>query len=221
MKKLLYITVNSKPENMSTSKTVGRTFVNKFLIKNHDYKLEELDLYNEDIPEINHKVFTGRAETTSGAQYNELSPQDKKDVDRINQLCDQFLSADIYVIAAPMWSLSFPSRLKRYADCIILNNKTIKISQEEVKGLLDDKERKMVYIQSSGGVFPKLFNGMFNHGIDYLHDIFKFLGIKTFEKILVQGIDDSDVGKEKAMSKAYEDMEDIIDKLSEKTLLKG
>lgn len=221
MKKLLYITVNSKPEHISTSKTAGRAFVNRFLSKNPDYTLEQLDLYNEDIPEINHKVFTGRAETTSGHQYNELSPQDKKDVDRINELCDQFLSADIYVIAAPMWSLSFPSRLKRYTDCIILNNKTIKISEEEIKGLLDDKERKMVYIQSSGGVFPKIFNGMFNHGIDYLQDLFKFLGIKTFEKVLVQGIDDSDVGREEAMKKAYKDMEEVIDKLSEKTLLKG
>ncbi|NLJ96409.1 MAG: FMN-dependent NADH-azoreductase, partial [Clostridiales bacterium] len=30
MKKLLYITVNSKPEELSSSKTVGRTFVNEF-----------------------------------------------------------------------------------------------------------------------------------------------------------------------------------------------
>lgn len=46
MKKLLYITANSKPEELSASKTVGRAFVNKFIEKYTDFKLEELDLYS-------------------------------------------------------------------------------------------------------------------------------------------------------------------------------
>ena len=39
MKKLLYITVNSKPEEMSSSRTVGRAFVNKFLAIHNDFKV--------------------------------------------------------------------------------------------------------------------------------------------------------------------------------------
>ncbi|MCY6483038.1 NAD(P)H-dependent oxidoreductase [Clostridium aestuarii] len=220
MKKLLYIPVNSKPEEMSTSKMVGREFVNRFIAKNQDYVVEELDLYNEDIPEINHRIFKCRAETVSGAEYDALSENDKRAVDRINQLCDQFLSADTYVIAAPMWSVSFPSRLKRYIDCIILNNKVIKISKDEVKGLLDDKERDMVYIQSSGGVYPKFLGGKFNHGVDYFHDIFKFLGVNKFEKILVQGVDMQDVGREEAISRAYKYVDAVVEKFSKEPLLK-
>lgn len=219
MKRLLYITVNSKPEEMSTSKTVGRDFVNRFISKNPDCIVEELDLYNEDIPEINHVIFSGRAEPVSGAQYDALSEQDKKSVDRINFLCDQFLNADTYVIAAPMWSVSYPSRLKRYLDCIILNNKVISITPDDVMGLLDDKERDMVYIQSSGGVYPKIFNGKFNHGVDYLHDIFKFLGISRFEKILVQGVDDPSIGKGEAINKVSDNIDNVVNKLSDKTLL--
>ncbi|MCY6353831.1 FMN-dependent NADH-azoreductase [Clostridium sp. ZS2-4] len=219
MKKLLYIPVNSKPEEMSTSKTVGREFVNRFLAENEGYVVEELDLYNEDIPEVNHIIFKSRAETVSGAEYDVLSEQDKRVVDRVNALCNQFLSADTYVIAAPMWSVSFPARLKRYVDCIILNNKVIKISSEEVKGLLNNKERNMIYIQSSGGVYPKLLSGKFNHGVDYFHDIFKFLGISKFEKILVQGVDMQDVGREEALRRAYEDIDKVVEKLSRETLL--
>ena len=33
MKKLLYISINSKPEELSASKTVARKFINKFLQK--------------------------------------------------------------------------------------------------------------------------------------------------------------------------------------------
>jgi FMN-dependent NADH-azoreductase len=214
MKKLLYITANSKPEHLSTSKTVGREFVNRFLEKNPDYGVEELNLYSEHIPEVNHRIFTHRGEPASGEQYNNLSREDKKEVDRINQLCDQFLKADVYVVAAPMWSISFPSILKRYVDCVVIKDRTIKISQEEVVGLLGDKTRNMVYIQSSGGVYPKLLNWKINHGVDYFHDLFKFLGVDKFEKVLVQGTGDEDVGIENAKVKAFSEVDDVIEKFS-------
>ena len=51
-KKLLYISVNSKSEELSSSKTVARRFINKFLEKNKDFKVEELDLYKEHIPRL-------------------------------------------------------------------------------------------------------------------------------------------------------------------------
>lgn len=219
MKKLLYITANSKPECMSTSKTVGRDFVNRFLTKNTDYVVEELDLYSENIPEVNYKIFTGRAELVSGPQYDALSENDKNSVNRINDLCNQFLSADTYVIAAPMWNVSYPAILKRYIDCIIINDRVISVSQEDVRGILDDKERNMVYIQSSGGVYPKIFGGKFNHGVDYFHDIFKFLGINRFEKILVEGVDTTDVGKDQAIKNANEDIDNVIKKISKQPIM--
>lgn len=46
MKKLLYIIVNLKLEEMLVSKKVGRVFVNRFLELYNDFKLEELDFYN-------------------------------------------------------------------------------------------------------------------------------------------------------------------------------
>lgn len=220
MKKLLYISVNSKPEELSTSKTVGREFVNRFLQKNDDYELMELDLYNEFIPEINYKFFKSRAELVTGSEYEALTHRERKEVDRINQLCDQFLSADTYVIAAPMWSIMFPARLKRYFDCIIQHNKVIKVEPEkEVRGLLDDKERNMVYIQSSGGDYPVFLAGKYNHGVNYCHDIFKFLGINKFEKIMVEGVDEPDIGKEMAIKKAYKEMDSVINKISRQLVL--
>ena len=51
-KKLLYISVNSKPEELSSSKTVARKFINTFLERYSDFKVEELDLYKEHIPRL-------------------------------------------------------------------------------------------------------------------------------------------------------------------------
>ena len=203
--------VNSKPQDLSTSKKAGRAFIDKYKQKNPNDIIEELDLYTSDIPDINYKIFTSRATPVTGESYNNLCDEDKQKVDKINALCDQFLNADKYVIAAPMWSVMFPSILKRYLDCIIINGKAIFISENEVKGLLDNKERKMAYIQSSGGVYPKIISAKFNHGVNYIHDIFKFLGVKQFEKVMVEGVDMSTIGEEKALAKALKDIDYIID----------
>ena len=61
MEKILYITVDTKPENESVSKTIGREFVNKLLGKDSKYKLEELDLYTSNIPEMSSEFVTDEA----------------------------------------------------------------------------------------------------------------------------------------------------------------
>ncbi len=210
MAKLLYITANTKPEDLSSSKTVGRYFIQQYLAYNPEDTVEELDLYDGSIPMPNYKVFNSRAKVVQGDAYNSLSEEDKQIADRITGLSDQFLAADKYVFAAPMWSILFPSKLKTYLDCIILDGKLITISPKKVQGLLNDRKRKMVYIQSSGGDYPILFNTTFNHGIRYLQDIFKFLGIKDFDKVLVEGTDMPNIGRDKAIQMAKEEIDNMI-----------
>jgi FMN-dependent NADH-azoreductase len=199
---------------MSTSKTVGREFVNRFLVKNPDYILLENDICNEYIPELHYKYYKDRAELVSGEDYDKLSTEEQQAVDRIKELSDQFVSADAYVIAAPMWSAFFPARLITYIDCVIQKDRVLKINDKEVKGLLDDKKRTAVYIQSSGGIFPKILSGKINHGTNYLEDIFKFIGIKDFHKLMVAGTGKDKLGIEGAEEKAFEEMDKIVEKMS-------
>lgn len=204
---------SSKPEEMSVSKKQGRDFVNRFVARFPDYTVEELDLYAEDLPEPSYRYFKGRCELVSGPEYDALSAQEKEAVDRINALCTQFQAADCYVFASPMWSLNIPSRLKQYLDCILLNQRVICIDEKQVQGLLSDKPREMVYIQSSGGVYPKLVDFKFNYGVNYVHDLFRHLGIAHFYKIFIQGTDMEDVGPEEAVCHAQEDMDDVLEKI--------
>lgn len=101
-KKLLYISVNSKPEHLSSCKTVARTFINKFLEKNKDFKVEEIDLYKDHIPRLEYQYFEDRNCIIKEEAAKKLPKKDQDEIKIIRDLCQQFKSADMYVIAAPM-----------------------------------------------------------------------------------------------------------------------
>lgn len=208
--KLLYISCNPKPEEQSVCKTTARRFIDKCLDAKPNLCVEEMDLYNENIPEVSFDVFTHRATVKHPSPYEEIPPESQQKIDRLNFLCEQFLSADRYVIAAPMWSLMFPGRLKNYLDCIIQNHKVIEINDKCVKGLLDDIDRRMLYVQSSGGNYTGFITSRFDYGTDYLQMMFKFLGIKTFKSLPVEGTGTANQSVAKAIIRAEEEMQILI-----------
>lgn len=212
MKKLLYITANSKPENDSASRKVSRCFVNEFLNTHPEYDLVELDLYKTHVPTITHNLFPSRAQLCSEDYFSSLSKTEKTDYKIIKQLCDQFLECDVYVVAAPMWSLFFPSVLKSYFDCVIQVDRTVKISPEEIGGLMNDIDRKFIYIQSSGGKYSNVLTSRFNYGVHYLHDLTKFLGIKKYETLLVENTGFTKESEEAAIDKAIKKIPKIANK---------
>lgn len=213
MKKLLYISVNSKPEDMSACKTVARAFINKFLEKNKDFEVEEVDLYKEHIPRLEYQYFENRNCVVNESDAKKLNDKDQKEIQKIRELCDQFISANVYVIAAPMWTLSFPAPLKEYIDCIMQNEKTIKFEGKKIEPLLNDKPRTMVYIQSSGANIPWMLRPIMNKGLNYVEDVIKFMGIKKFEELLVDGTGFTEDEKIEAINKAIDEIDDVIDSM--------
>lgn len=214
MNKLLYITVNSKPEILSSSKTVGRALVNRFIEKYPDFIVEELDLYKEHIPRLEYQYFESRNCIVNKEAAANLPEKEQKEVQKITELCDQFISADVYVIAAPMWSLSFPAPLKEYVDCIVQSKKTIFFPEkgDKPQGLLNDKPRSVIYIQSSGANIPWMVRPILNKGLDYIEDIMKSMGISNFEKLLVDGTGTTEEERQTAIEKAKEKIDSIIQK---------
>ena len=214
-KRLLYIVANSKPLEYSTSQQVGQLFLNAFLQKHPEYQVETLNLFNIDLPQPNHRHFISRAEIVSGSDFEALSEDDQQTVHHMLDLCQTFKSADRYVIVAPMWTLSFPYKLKQYLDCIILHGQTISISEKGVVGLLQEKPRKALYIQASADMFP--FNTMtipiiktrVNHGVTYVYDVFRFLGIKCIDPLLVQGTEVDATGDKQAITMSAKQIKQV------------
>lgn len=214
-KKLLYISVNSKPENLSSSKMVARKFINKFLERNGDFKVEEVDLYKEHIPRLEYQYFKDRNCVITEEDAKKLPEKDQKEIRKIRNLCDQFISAQMYVIAAPMWSLSFPAPLKEYIDCIVQEEKTISFEKgKKPKGLLDDKERAVVYIQSSGGNIPWILDPIMDKGENYVAQIMKAMGIKNVQELKVDATGTTEEERENAIRDAEEKIDSILDRIN-------
>ena len=111
----------------------------------------------------------------------------------------------MYVIAAPMWSLSFPAPLKEYIDCIVQEEKTISFEKgKKPKGLLDDKERAVVYIQSSGGNIPWILDPIMDKGENYVAQIMKAMGIKNVQELKVDATGTTEEERENAIRDAEE-----------------
>ena len=213
MKKLLYITVNSKPEEMSSSKTVGRKLVNSILNNHPSMIMEEVDLYIEHIPRLKYIYFESRSAIVNEEALSKLTKEEQEEVKQIIKLCDQFIAADIYVLAAPMWSLSYPAPLKEYIDCIIQANKTIAFENQKPYGLLNDKKRTFIYVQASGANIPWIIRPALNKGLNYVQDIMKFIGISKFEELLVDGTGTTELERLEAIEKAEAKIDILVEQI--------
>lgn len=212
-KKLLYIIANSKPEKLSSSKTVARLFIQKFIEKNPDFEVEQVDLYKDHIPRLQYQYFSGRSALVSNEALKQLDDSDQKEIKRINELCEQFKNSRVYVIAAPMWSISYPAPLKEYFDCVIQDKKTITLDTKKPKGLLNDFDRSLVYIQSSGGKIPTIAKPVMNKGVNHIKSIAKVMGIKKVSQILVDGTGTTEEERTLSIEKASKQIDKVISSL--------
>jgi len=213
MKKLLYIIGNSKSEELSSSRTVSRRLINAILQKVPDVQLEELNLYEEHIPQLKGCYFESRSAVVSSEVRNKLSVEEQNEVAVIEHLCDQFREPDIYILASPMWSLSFPAPVKEYLDCIIQSGKTIAFDNNKPHGLMNDKHRVFIYVQSSGANIPWILKPALSKGLNYVHDIIKFIGINAFDELLVDGTGTTEEERQSAIQTATDKIPQLVEKL--------
>lgn len=96
----------------------------------------------------------------------------------------KFAAADIIVIAAPYWDLSFPSILKTYIENINVSGITFTYSEQGFPVSLC-KAKKLIYITTAGG--PIISD---EFGFGYIKSLAKnFYGIKDIDYIKAEGLD--------------------------------
>lgn len=165
-------------DTQSYSIAVGKAFIDAYKQVNPNDEIVNLDLYKENIPQIDVDVFNGWGKLRSGQSFEELSSDEKAKVGRLSELCDQFIAADKYVFVTPLWNFSFPPVLKAYIDAVSVAGKTFKYTEQGPVGLLTDK--KALHIQARGGIYSEGPAAQMEMGHRYLNIIMKFYGVPSF-----------------------------------------
>lgn len=204
MAKVLYITAHPLDETQSYSMAVGKAFIDTYKEVNPNDEVIHIDLYKENIPQIDADVFSGWGKLQSGKGFEELTAEEKAKVGRLAELSDQFVAADKYVFVTPMWNFSFPPVMKAYIDAVAAAGKTFKYTEQGSVGLLTDK--KALHIQASGGIYSEGPAAEMEMGHRYLQAIMNFFGVPSFEGLFVEGQnampDKAQEIKEKAIARA-------------------
>ncbi|AIE61144.1 FMN-dependent NADH-azoreductase [Bacillus methanolicus] len=185
MAKVLYITAHPLNETQSYSMAAGKAFIETYKEVNPNDEVVHIDLYKENIPQIDADVLSGWEKLRSGQAFEELTAEEKAKVGRLSELCEQFIEADKYVFVTPLWNFSFPPVMKAYLDSVAVAGKTFKYTEQGPIGLLTDK--KALHIQARGGIYSEGPAVELEMGHRYLGVMMKFFGVPSFEGLFIEG----------------------------------
>lgn len=215
MEKLLVINAHATVDSpASISLEVGKRFIEKYRKLNPNESIEQIDLYAEEIPEVNSTVLNAWDKFASN---DELTEDEQRITDRMKQILLQFKSAKKYVIIMPLHNFNIPSRLKDYMDNIMIARETFKYTENGAVGLLTDG-RSLLVIQGSGAVYTNndwYTDNEFSH--KYLKSMFSFLGVEDYQIIRAQGT--SVLDKAAVLEKANNEANDAAARLAKKVMV--
>ena len=182
--KLLHIIASPRGENSRTL-SISREFLAGFQARHPGVEIEELDLFNLDLP-----PYTG---STADAKYilmagGALDEATQEAWERITATTTHFLSFDLYLVTSPMWNFGIPYQLKHYIDVIVQAGFCFQFTETGPIGMANGK--KMICITSRGSDYGA---GSPIEALDfqepYLRAIFGFIGIEDITFINAQPLD--------------------------------
>ncbi|MDR6550633.1 NAD(P)H-dependent oxidoreductase [Paenibacillus qinlingensis] len=210
MNKILIINAHPKVDSASSfSSNVLHHFLKTYKELNPSETIEQINLYSEEIPAIDHVVLSAWDKLAKGEPIN---AEEQKVTGRMAEVLQQFMSATKYVIAMPLHNFNIPSKLKDYMDNIMIPRATFKYTENGSVGLLKDG-RSLLVIQGSGGVYTNndwYAEVEFSH--KYLKSMFNFFGIEDYQIIRAQGTAVFD--RDEILEKAYKEAEAAASHLS-------
>lgn len=196
MAHLLHIDASPRGER-SHSRRMTREFVQQWQQYHPRDTIAYRDVGRNPIPHVDEAWIA--AAFSFPEQY---TPQLQEAIRLSDQLVDEFLAADVYVMGVPMYNFSVPSGFKAYIDQIVRIGRTVDIESSEAgnvyKPLVLGKKMFIVEARGDSGFQPGGRYETMNHHDPYLVTVFGFMGITDITFIHVE--DDESGGQKLAES---------------------
>lgn len=181
MTHVLHIDTSSRLDR-SHSRSLAREFLEQWKTYHSDATITHRDLALHPVPYIDDTWVT--AKFTPADQY---TPELAAAIALSDELVDEFLAADRYVLSTPMYNFGIPAVLKSYIDYIVRPRRTFTATENGFKGLVTDK--KMILVHARGSDFrPGSTYDAVNFQEPYLKTIFGFIGIADIQVINANGL---------------------------------
>ncbi|MGI0087348.1 MAG: FMN-dependent NADH-azoreductase [Nitrosotalea sp.] len=200
MTKTLVVKYVPRGERSNTKKVLSEF---KSGIKNSP--IEELDLA-KDAPDLfladNLMAYIERdylGQNPSAEQKSLLSKMDK--------MIEQVRSADIIVLAYPMFNFSMPAVVKAWFDSIMLKGHTWDARDGKYAGLM--KGKKALTIVSSGGSYSTGPMKAWEHAVSLSNAEFQFMGFSEVKGVLAEGMNGPEDAKSNNLAKSLEEVRAI------------
>jgi FMN-dependent NADH-azoreductase len=162
---------------------VADAFVDAYGQKHADDEIVTLNLFEASIPNFDGLAVQAKYTILHGQSHSEQELQVWKNVE---QVIEEFTSADKYVLAVPMWNFGIPYRLKQYIDILVQPGYTFSYSQEKgYEGLVVGRPLLVVYAR--GGEYPAGSEAeAFDLQTKYVELAFGFIGFKDIRSVVVE-----------------------------------
>lgn len=188
-------------ETRSSSKKLLDVFRNE--INTSD--IEVLDLCI-DVPDM-FNVESINAYIKRNYLKEELLPEQKVILTKMDRMTQQLKSADIVVVAFPMHNFSMPASVKAWFDSVMLKGQTWDKSDGKYFGLMHGK--KALILVSSGGFYTKEPMIHWEHAISLAKIEFQFMGFSDVREILAEGMNADDETKSTTLQKSMDEIKKI------------
>ncbi|MAF28456.1 MAG: FMN-dependent NADH-azoreductase [Croceicoccus sp.] len=178
----------------SVSRELTDMIVEKLKSDNPDADIVTRDLGTEPLAHLN-PITTGAIRMGEDDWTDDMkaaAPAEKA-------ILEEFLSADVVVIGAPMYNFTIPSALKSWIDRLGVPRVTFRYSENGPEGLAGG--RKIIVASARGGNYGDDSPMDFQESL--LETFFNFIGIDDITVIRAEGVGMPE-GRKKAMASAKE-----------------
>lgn len=195
MAHILHIDVSPRGDR-SISRTLSKEFVNDWKATHPDDTVTYRDLGHNPVPLVTEPWIA--AAYSSPEQH---TPEQAEAIRISDELVDEFLAADRFVFALPMYNFSISASFKAYIDQIVRVGRTFAVDENGYKGLVHGK--KALVVAAQGGSYPE---GSPAHSYDmqtpYLQLILGFMGITDLQFIHADNLMGGEEGRNQAIANA-------------------
>jgi FMN-dependent NADH-azoreductase len=162
---------------------VADAFVESYKLNHPSDQIETLNLFDASIPDYDGLTVQAKYTILHGRSHSAAEAAVWKNVE---QVIEQFTSADKYLLAVPMWNFSIPYRLKQYVDLLVQPGYTFNYSDEKgYEGLVVGKPILVVYARG-GEYAPNTAAEAFDMQSKYVELILGFVGFKDIRSVVVE-----------------------------------